>query len=264
MNVGLARRSVNDEHRIPYEVSTMLGFYVYALRDPRSHEVFYIGKGIGERVFSHQKDADDSAATQSAKLSRISEIRLAGWRVEHLFLRVGIPDEATAFLVEQAVIDSYAATGLALTNLVKGHHAHELGLSTVEAAIAARLSEPMPAVDAPLVMFKINRAWRPDSSPSDIYEASRGHWKVGWDTRSRAKYALGVAFGIVRGAYEIESWFESTVPGDEGRWGFVGRPAPELERIVGTNIRAINIDGSQNPYRKFLTGFKGAATESVG
>ncbi len=254
---------MSDETRIPYEVSKELGYYVYALRDPRTHEVFYIGKGVGERVFSHQRDADDSVATQGAKLSRISEIRVAGEQVEHLFLRVGIQDEATAFLVEQEVIDGYAATGIPLTNLVKGHYAHELGLSTVDAAIAARLSEPMPAVDKPLVMFKINRAWRSDSSPADIYEATRGHWKVGWDTRSRAKYAVGVAFGIVRGAYEIESWFESTLPGDNGRWGFIGRPAPELDHIVGTNIRAINIDGSQNPYRKFLTGFKGAAIESM-
>lgn len=251
-----------DENRIPYEVAKALAYYVYALRDPRSGDVFYIGKGIGERLFAHQRDADDSVATQGAKLSRISEIRRAGEQVEHLFLRTGIKDEATAFLVEQAVIDSYAATRHPLTNLVKGHYAHELGLSSVEAAIAARLSEPMPAVDAPLVMFKINRAWHSDSSPRDIYEATRGHWKVGWDTRHRAKYAVGVAFGIVRGAYEIESWFESTFPGDEGRWGFVGRSAPELEHIVGTNIRAINIDGSQNPYRKFLTGFKGAAIEA--
>lgn len=254
---------MTDENRIPFEVSKALGYYVYALRDPRTREVFYIGKGIGERVFSHQRDADDSAVTQSAKLSRISQIRAAGEQVEHLFLRVGIQDEATSFLVEQAVIDGYAATGIPLTNLVKGHYAQELGLSTVEAAIAARVSEPMPAVDKPLVMFKINRAWRSDSSPADVYEATRGHWKVGWDTRSRAKYAVGVAFGIVRGAYEIESWFESSLPGDEGRWGLIGRPAPELDHIVGTNIRAINIDGSQNPYRKFLTGFKGAAIESM-
>ncbi len=253
---------MTTENRIPHEVSKALGYYVYALRDPRTREVFYIGKGIGERVFSHQRDADDSAATQGAKLGRISAIRSAGEQVEHLFLRVGIEDEATAFLVEQAVIDGYAATGIQLTNLVKGHHAHELGLSTVEAAVAARISEPMPAVDAPLVMFKINRAWRSDSSPADVYEATRGHWKVGWDTRSRARYAVGVAFGIVRGVYVIDEWFESTQPGDEGRWGFVGQPAPELEHIVGTNIRSINIDGSQNPYRKFLTGFKGATVEN--
>jgi hypothetical protein len=35
-----------------------------------------------------------------------------------------------------------------------------------------------------------------------------------------------------------------------------------LEHVLGTNIRAIKIDGSQNPYRKFLGGFRGATAES--
>jgi len=248
-------------NHILHEVAAALGYYVYALRDPRTHDVFYIGKGIGERVYSHQTNADDSAAIQSAKLSRISDIRNAGDHVEHLFLRVGISDEATAFLVEQAVIDGYAATGLPLTNLVKGHYAREMGLSTVEAAIAERTSQPTPPIDAPLVMFKINRAWRSDSSPAEVYDATRGHWKVGADTRTRARYALGVAFGIVRGAFEIERWFKSPKPGEVGKWGFEGRPAPELAHVVGTNIRYVNIEGSQNPYRKYLTGFRGTVRE---
>lgn len=128
----------------------------------------------------------------------------------------------------------------------------------VEAAVARRVSAPMPPVDAPLLMFKINRAWAPDANESDVYEATRGHWKIGWTARSRAKYAIGVAFGVVRGAYEIDEWFESQQPGDVGRWGFTGRPAPEIAHVVGTNIRGIDLDGSQNPYRKFLDGFPGA------
>jgi hypothetical protein len=255
--------SATSDDRIPYEVAEQLGYYVYALRDPRDGQVFYVGKGIGGRVFAHQREADDSAEVQNAKRTRISDIRRSGLDVEHLLLKSGIADEATAYVVEQAVIDSYAATGSPLTNLVKGHHASTLGLSTVEAAIARLVSAPTPPIDAPVIMFKINRAWRADHSEPDIYEATRGHWKIGWDARSRARYALGVAFGVVRGAYEIESWFESRQPGDEGRWGFVGRPAPELAHVVGTNIRSINLDGSQNPYRKSLDGFPGATKGEV-
>jgi hypothetical protein len=59
-------------------------------------------------------------------------------------------------------------------------------------------------------------------------------------------------------ADEIGSWFESQQPGDEGRWGFAGWPAAELAHVIGTNIRGINLDGSQNPYRKYLGGFPGA------
>lgn len=64
--------------KIPYEASQALGFYVYALRDPRDGQVFYVGKGVGDRVFAHQREADDSAEVQSAKLQRISHIRRAG------------------------------------------------------------------------------------------------------------------------------------------------------------------------------------------
>jgi uncharacterized protein len=242
---------------IPYEVAAELGFYVYALRDPRDRQVFYVGKGVGGRVYAHQREADDSAEVQTAKRARISDIRRSGHAVEHLLVRTGIADESTAYIVEQAVIDAYAATGVSLANLVKGHHAATHGLSTVEAAVARLASSPTPPIDAPVLMFKINRAWSPDANERDVYEATRGHWKIGWDSRSRARFALGVAFGVVRGAYEIEEWFESEQPEDVGRWGFVGRPAPEIAHVIGTNIRGIDLDGSQNPYRKFLDGFPG-------
>ncbi|WP_314101506.1 LEM-3-like GIY-YIG domain-containing protein [uncultured Frigoribacterium sp.] len=244
---------------IPFEVAQRLAFYVYALRDPRNKEVFYVGKGQGDRILAHLQEADDSKDTQTAKRGRISEIRSAGMEVEHLFLRTGIATGADAYVVEQAVIDSFAAAGFPLTNLTKGHHAHEFGLSTVEAAIALHVSKPTPPITDPVLFFKVNRFWKPDSSPDDIYEMTHGHWHVGPESRGRAKYALGVAFGVVRAAYKIESWYPCMIEGEEKRWGFIGTVADELEHVVGTNIRAVQIDGSQNPYRKFLDGFPGAA-----
>ena len=34
-----------------------LAYYVYALIDPRDNRIFYIGKGKGNRIFQHAKDA---------------------------------------------------------------------------------------------------------------------------------------------------------------------------------------------------------------
>lgn len=39
------------------KVCEILGVYVYALRDPTSGEVFYLGKGRGNRCFAHIEEA---------------------------------------------------------------------------------------------------------------------------------------------------------------------------------------------------------------
>ena len=38
------------------EVIKLKQFYVYVLIDPRDNEVFYVGKGQGERAFQHERD----------------------------------------------------------------------------------------------------------------------------------------------------------------------------------------------------------------
>lgn len=80
---------------------------------------------------------------------------------------------------------------------------------------------------------------------------------MGADVRNRAVYALGVARGLVRGVYRIESWFPSPQEGEEGKWGFTGSPAHEMSHVLGTSVRRFNLDGAQNPYRKFLSGVPG-------
>ena len=47
-----------------------LGKYVYALIDPRDNKVFYVGQGIGNRLFDHLSDADRCLAGNAVADSR--------------------------------------------------------------------------------------------------------------------------------------------------------------------------------------------------
>jgi hypothetical protein len=120
---------------------------------------------------------------------------------------------------------------------------------------------PIPAVAAPAVIFVINRAWAPGAGDQATYDATRMYWKVGATTRERAVYALGVAGGVVRGAYRIESWHSGDA---KGRWGFHGVPAPELD-VVGTSVeRLAPPRGAANPVRLYLDGIPPSEEQPVG
>ena len=42
--------------------------YVYILSDPSDNEIFYVGKGRGNRVFSHLTDQSDNPKTRKIKV----------------------------------------------------------------------------------------------------------------------------------------------------------------------------------------------------
>lgn len=239
------------------DVAERLGHYVYALRDPQTAEVFYIGKGRGARVFSHVTESERRPEVEAAKNMRIRDIESSGRKVQHLIVRFGLETHEDGLLVEQAVIDGLTAAGVTLTNIQGGHDSGTFGLSTVDAAIA-RLSAPTaPATSEAIVMFIINKAWYSTMSDEDVYRVTRGHWRVGPDTRARATYAFGVAHGVVRGVYRCDNWFRSPLPGEENRWGFEGHSADEMAAIyLGTSVRhLVPENGAQNPVRRHLDGF---------
>lgn len=110
----------------------------------------------------------------------------------------------------------------------------------------------------PVILIRINRQFRPGMSAEELYDSTRGVWKIG-QRRERAKYAFTVFKGVVREVYEIDAWHPagSTVyktgrQGDmnvPGRWEFTGRRAEESIRsqYIGKSVRAYLPWGLANP-----------------
>lgn len=63
------------DNKFTPEVESKLQYYVYALVDPRTDQIFYVGKGVGNRVFQHIADAENkNAYSTSEKLDQIRAI----------------------------------------------------------------------------------------------------------------------------------------------------------------------------------------------
>src|SRR5262245_60757117 len=112
-----------ETETFPADVIQKLKTYVYRLIDPRNGETFYVGKGQGNRVFSHIR-AEQNLEWDDLdnRVKRIREIRLAGFDVVHVIHRHGM-DEKTAFEVEAALIDAYPG----LTNIAGGAGSSDYG-----------------------------------------------------------------------------------------------------------------------------------------
>jgi hypothetical protein len=218
-------------------VAEKIGYYVYLLIDPRTSEVFYVGKGVGDRCFAHVQVARRTKAGvigDYPKLDRIREIEAAGQEVRLDILRHGLEEE-TAFHVEAATIDALRLDardmGL-LTNVVAGRDA-EQGRQSVADINALYTAPPVEiAPEHKAVLIRINNEWFRGISPERLYAVTRASWVIGANRRAlggpRAPdYAFGVYRGVVRAVYKIEAWTADPrplQPGKPARWVFTGHP----------------------------------------
>jgi hypothetical protein len=213
---------------IPPEVAERLGHYVYLYVDPRDEKVFYVGKGQGNRVLAHLP-----AEGNGPKAKLIRAIRAAGLEPRLEVLANDLPSEEAALRIESAVIDALGLGGL--TNEVRGWESVTSGRMRLEDLVAYYAAAPVEVVD-PVLLIRINQLYRHGMRPEEMYDATRGVWKLG-PRRERFRLAMAVFEGVVREVYRIDSWHPAgTTPytararGDlrrRGRWEFVGRVAEE-------------------------------------
>jgi uncharacterized protein len=209
----------------PPGVIEKLKTYVYRLIDPRNGETFYVGKGRGNRLFCHIRGEQEIEGDElDNKMKRIRQIRLAGFDVGHVIHRHGM-DDATAFEVEAALMDAYPG----LTNDAGGVGSNEFGAMHALELIREYAADPA-AFRHSAILISVNRS---ALSSSSLYEATRFAWKISPSKAEAAEYILATVQGMIRGAFVAERWLEATpesFPGRSavpGRYGFVGRDAPE-------------------------------------
>ena len=189
------------------KVQEELGYYVYCLVDPRDKKIFYIGKGVGNRVFAHACDALEYEDANTDKLEKIREIMKSGYEVEHYIIRHKLTEE-DAFTVESVLIDflTYQEfnTESLLTNIVAGHHQWNEGIKTVDQIMQIYDCEPLLLKPGhKLLMVNLNRRYMKKSEDgmrvnSDLYEITRKYWKVSKHNADQIDYLLGVYKGVVR------------------------------------------------------------------
>lgn len=244
----MVNRNINE---FPSEVIEDLKFYVYRLIDPRNGETFYVGKGVGNRVFHHMNSAkeDNDLDELSDKLQTIRAIHLAGLDVIHVIHRHGM-DEATSLAVEAALIDAYPSA----TNLMGGTHSNDVGPMHAMEIIDKYKAEEINFRHK-VIMINVNKS----KIDRNLYDAIRNSWKLNVVKANMAEYALAVTNGIVVGVFKPSKWiaatsinFPSLSEDIPNRFGFVGEEASEEIKSIYMRRRVPNSfrkKGASNPIR---------------
>ena len=166
-------------------VCEKIGYYVYVLKDPRNSEIFYIGKGKGNRVFQHVSCALETE-DDSDKLNLIREILNEGKNVEYYILRHGLATEKDALEIESACIDLIGLDNL--TNEIKGHNSWESGMKTAN-EIVQHYDAKAITITEPTIIININKLYKRFMKDNELYNTTRSSWKLG-SKKNEAKYVI--------------------------------------------------------------------------
>lgn len=240
------------------EIIDKLDYYVYVYSDPETKQPFYIGKGKGNRVFAHLADTKETK-----KVEKLKEIRN-----EHKYPIIEIlvhgVDEKTALKVEAAAIDLLGIE--TLTNEQRGYHSSAFGKINVATLNARYRGEKLSlqAITDDILMIRINRYYRNDMKPHELYDVTRGIWVVNPEKAQKAKYAFAVYDGMIMEVYSIVSWlkagstlncrYDTIEENLKNRYEFVGNIAPAIIRnkYINKSVSDLFQKGEQNPIKYFL------------
>src|SRR5260370_26232419 len=182
--------------RFPPELHSLLKSYVYVYCDPKNGRPFYIGKGRGDRAFTHLRGVGENE-----KNRKIAAIHARGREPRIDLLCYGLSDRNAA-LVESAAIDLLGRPPL--LNLVAGDSTMGQQRISAEDLVRVEMAKPI-TVKEDALLIRVNRLYRRAMSPLELYEATRGAWKVSI-RRYKCEFAFAVFRGVVLEVYRIDRW----------------------------------------------------------
>jgi len=210
--------------------------------------VFYVGKGVNDRVFSHLADT-----SESDKVRRINEIRSIGLEPKIEILIHGIDSDDEIRKIEASIIDLIGLDRL--TNRNSGYGSKEFGRMSIDQIISLYESEEIEITEK-AILININKTYHYGISEIELYDATRSAWVLGID-REKAEYAFAVYEGIVKEVYLIKAWFPDNSTFNvrkfeiedvrEERWEFIGKLAEKNIREKYINKDVSKYLGPRNP-----------------
>jgi hypothetical protein len=210
----------SEEQAFSPFVIEQLKYYVYTYSDPRTGKVFHAGKGKGNRVFSHLKELRERQKTE-----QLQELESLGLAPDIAILIHGLskeslpPNVSDLKELEQMVSRQSRGEGASFGRMsidqIKGHY------------------EPERCdIEEPSLLIRINRAYRDNMPAGELYEYTRGRWKIDVERAKKAKYGFAVYQGIIREVYEISEWHRAGETSEERleQEGIIGTDDPALHR----------------------------------
>ncbi len=197
----------STKRRFEASEKLILGDYVYALRDPRNGEVFYVGQGKKIRLFDHFSEADKYLKKKniiaSPKVKRILEIWDSGIDVEWFILAHNLKE--TSNITD--VVEAAAISFLEINNFGKNFHQNRgKHASLLNPQQLSDLSAPHvnPKNNYSLVfLFPIQTNLK---KKIPVKEATECCWRIAKKYHKQEALAVGLSEYLSRGVFKLEQW----------------------------------------------------------
>jgi len=208
--------------------SDEIGNYVYSLSDPETNKIFYIGRGVGNRVFQHTKNADDLNIAPTDKIEKIRKIHSKNKQVvTHIIQHQLSEDEAKK--VECALLDLMKLLGNDLTNIQGGYNSEEYGLMTTEEVERKYCLEKIDLLPKGFIAININKSYKLGNGKEGIYQATKEAWVINKSKLSKITQVLSEFKRRVVGIFKVNDWYPITTSDGKTSYGFNGTSLNDSE-----------------------------------